>query len=118
MALTLPKTPISRNALLCAARAFRRAWCFASACRRAVFRLVCRRGLLLWDRGEGEGRGTALAPRSAGRRPAAGGHLPNSARRLTFQPVSPSLKRRPRRSEEHTSELQSRENLVCRLLLE
>src|SRR5207302_11121585 len=26
--------------------------------------------------------------------------------------------RRPRRSEEHTSELQSRENLVCRLLLE
>src|SRR5690606_41454461 len=25
---------------------------------------------------------------------------------------------RPRRSEEHTSELQSRENLVCRLLLE
>src|SRR5690606_41138224 len=29
-------------------------------------------------------------------------------------PVSPP----PRRSEEHTSELQSRENLVCRLLLE
>src|SRR6266511_6142853 len=27
-------------------------------------------------------------------------------------------KPRPRRSEEHTSELQSRENLVCRLLLE
>src|SRR5690606_15083312 len=30
-------------------------------------------------------------------------------------PVSPSLRSR---SEEHTSELQSRENLVCRLLLE
>src|SRR5215475_11867433 len=28
------------------------------------------------------------------------------------------LRRVPRRSEEHTSELQSRENLVCRLLLE
>src|SRR5690606_40950004 len=28
------------------------------------------------------------------------------------------LQRAPRRSEEHTSELQSRENLVCRLLLE
>src|SRR5690606_41177937 len=27
-------------------------------------------------------------------------------------------RRRPARSEEHTSELQSRENLVCRLLLE
>src|SRR5690606_39631664 len=31
---------------------------------------------------------------------------------------SPSDRDRPRRSEEHTSELQSRENLVCRLLLE
>src|SRR5690606_41156306 len=37
---------------------------------------------------------------------------------------SPTIRRRPslpvtrRRSEEHTSELQSRENLVCRLLLE
>src|SRR5690606_40294050 len=32
-----------------------------------------------------------------------------------LQPARPDL---PRRSEEHTSELQSRENLVCRLLLE
>src|SRR5690606_41914479 len=31
--------------------------------------------------------------------------------------VSRPCWRRPRRSEEHTSELQSRENLVCRLLL-
>src|SRR5690606_41447388 len=31
---------------------------------------------------------------------------------------TPAACRRPRRSEEHTSELQSRENLVCRLLLE
>src|SRR2546422_6583064 len=33
-------------------------------------------------------------------------------------PGSPSTVRRPRRSEEHTSELQSRLHLVCRLLLE
>src|SRR3712207_8496719 len=32
--------------------------------------------------------------------------------------VRPSGGRRPRRSEEHTSELQSRQYLVCRLLLE
>src|SRR3712207_8947295 len=30
----------------------------------------------------------------------------------------PTHRRRPRRSEEHTSELQSRQYLVCRLLLE
>src|SRR5690606_41506492 len=30
----------------------------------------------------------------------------------------PKHERKPQRSEEHTSELQSRENLVCRLLLE
>src|SRR3712207_9456391 len=33
-------------------------------------------------------------------------------------PVPPQGRRRPRRSEEHTSELQSRQYLVCRLLLE
>src|SRR3712207_7157667 len=33
-------------------------------------------------------------------------------------PPSPSRGSRPRRSEEHTSELQSRQYLVCRLLLE
>src|SRR5436309_12068789 len=32
--------------------------------------------------------------------------------------LSVALPRQPERSEEHTSELQSRENLVCRLLLE
>src|SRR2546427_6145428 len=32
--------------------------------------------------------------------------------------VPPHLKVNPRRSEEHTSELQSQSNLVCRLLLE
>src|SRR5690606_42154233 len=45
-------------------------------------------------------------------------HSPRpSGRRAT--PVSLfARERRRRRSEEHTSELQSRENLVCRLLLE
>src|SRR5690606_41717279 len=38
------------------------------------------------------------------------------SRRTTSWPASPVS--RGRRSEEHTSELQSRENLVCRLLLE
>src|SRR5690606_40690207 len=41
---------------------------------------------------------------------------PGTAQRQGGAPVAePSP---PRRSEEHTSELQSRENLVCRLLLE
>src|SRR5207247_6728933 len=34
------------------------------------------------------------------------------------EPPSPDPRPRPRRSEEHTSELQSRVDLVCRLLLE
>src|SRR5436309_5758656 len=38
--------------------------------------------------------------------------------RLKDQPLTLTFSQRERRSEEHTSELQSRENLVCRLLLE
>src|SRR6266511_5025610 len=43
-----------------------------------------------------------------------------SARRVRLgrAVLRPSLPARPERSEEHTSELQSRENIVCRLLLE
>src|SRR5215475_15205782 len=37
---------------------------------------------------------------------------------LYGRPVALPAPARPARSEEHTSELQSRENLVCRLLLE
>src|SRR5690606_41823524 len=37
---------------------------------------------------------------------------------LTSRIADPELQHEPVRSEEHTSELQSRENLVCRLLLE
>src|SRR5690606_39878998 len=37
---------------------------------------------------------------------------------IPFQHASPKVLKAMKRSEEHTSELQSRENLVCRLLLE
>src|SRR5207302_2754824 len=43
----------------------------------------------------------------------AAGHLEESLIGIELAP-----RREPLRSEEHTSELQSRENLVCRLLLE
>src|SRR5690606_42006976 len=49
--------------------------------------------------GAAPGRSDGTAGRARGRRPQRGGGV-------------------PARSEEHTSELQSRENLVCRLLLE
>src|SRR3712207_7090313 len=43
----------------------------------------------------------------------------SAATRPSSAPTSPTRHRwRRRRSEEHTSELQSRQNLVCRLLLE
>src|SRR2546430_13281796 len=50
--------------------------------------------------------------------------VPGRARRLPRLPGRwrcsrrQAVRRRPRRSEEHTSELQSQSNLVCRLLLE
>src|SRR3712207_1305581 len=53
-------------------------------------------------------RREALPERQDGREPPAQ-HLPQARRELA---------RRGRRSEEHTSELQSRQYLVCRLLLE
>src|SRR5262249_61287258 len=51
--------------------------------------------------------------RRPGRSPA-----PRSGRRHRSRAAAPSPPDRPRRSEEHTSELQSLTNLVCRLLLE
>src|SRR5690606_41014045 len=42
---------------------------------------------------------------------------PDAAGRAAARPARPQPDE-PARSEEHTSELQSRENLVCRLLLE
>src|SRR5690606_41442651 len=48
--------------------------------------------------------------------------LNDTPRRFFFDPhqrrIAGALSPRQKRSEEHTSELQSRENLVCRLLLE
>src|SRR5207342_3825412 len=41
-----------------------------------------------------------------------------ACRRFPRRTGNPSILFQPHRSEEHTSELQSRENLVCRLLLE
>src|SRR3712207_8205262 len=48
------------------------------------------------------------------------GHLFHEVRRLRRgrQPLRRARQRQHRRSEEHTSELQSRQYLVCRLLLE
>src|SRR5690606_41308886 len=51
-------------------------------------------------------------PRATGRSPAVARKCPPSSRSACWSRTSPG------RSEEHTSELQSRENLVCRLLLE
>src|SRR5690606_40995595 len=42
----------------------------------------------------------------------------SSSRSISRRQRRQGAARPPRRSEEHTSELQSRENLVCRLLLE
>src|SRR5690606_42154113 len=41
-----------------------------------------------------------------------------SASQAMISPASKAMAAPPSRSEEHTSELQSRENIVCRLLLE
>src|SRR5690606_41328659 len=66
---------------------------------------ICREPLLLH-------RGQHADPGRAPRHRARHGNRPR-------QGADPDRRRRtPRRSEEHTSELQSRENLVCRLLLE
>src|SRR5258708_16048016 len=63
-------------------------------------------------------RATARAhPGGSGRKCCrAGCHLRLSARLFGRRPTGP--RRRFRRSEEHTSELQSPDHLVCRLLLE
>src|SRR5690606_40177222 len=65
------------------------------------------------------------APRAAGSRPTGtivgdptAVHTPPVRRGDEGRRDDPRPQSRHRRSEEHTSELQSRENLVCRLLLE
>src|SRR5690606_41559092 len=59
-------------------------------------------------------RGTASASRAR----SACGCTPSTPSTPPTTPTGPSPRCRPPRSEEHTSELQSREKLVCRLLLE
>src|SRR3712207_9337381 len=73
--------------------------------------------------GAGVGGRRALAGRSGGRAAAAPGRVPGGAAGGTAGPVGPrpagagaaDRVGRPGRSEEHTSELQSRQYLVCRL---
>src|SRR5688572_31069981 len=64
---------------------------------------------LFYDRRPTE-RGTAFAMRAPSRTPPPGTHLYRCSRIVQRGPLN--------RSEEHTSELQSQSNLVCRLLLE
>src|SRR5690606_40024910 len=66
---------------------------------------------------------TMTARRSGGRKPAATGAARPAGRKSVVpdarvSTASSGATRAGRRSEEHTSELQSRENLVCRRLLE
>src|SRR5438445_5571748 len=69
----------------------------------------------LFRSGPGRRRAPARPPPAASPR-ASGGPCARASRAHT--PARPSPTRTVRRSEEHTSELQSRQYLVCRLLLE
>src|SRR5690606_41762159 len=73
-----------------------------------------RRGRTGSNAGTGPGRPLPVG-RVGGAGPAAAGEAP--ARQFRF-PQRAEAENSGSRSEEHTSELQSRENLVCRLLLE
>src|SRR5690606_41441310 len=70
--------------------------------------------LLRAQAGDGQGHREAVVPQAVGR-PAPDPLAPRD-RKARFLPFNG--KADAPRSEEHTSELQSRENLVCRLLLE
>src|SRR5215475_15468365 len=59
-----------------------------------------------------------VTSRSSGSAPTVRAQLSVSRNRTRARHTCRSRRRRMARSEEHTSELQSRENLVCRLLLE
>src|SRR5690606_40575872 len=76
---------------------------FRSSVRARTVRVRAGRG-----HGAGSGLPSACAPRPGGGRASRGRRRPGRG----------GERRKPSRSEEHTSELQSRENLVCRLLLE
>src|SRR5690606_41862774 len=83
---------------------------FRSAGRRAQTR----------GRRAGDRAGLTLTRAESGGQPARPGvrRRPRRSSRRSSFPAPAAAAGRCRRSEEHTSELQSRENLVCRLLLE
>src|SRR5690606_40185837 len=65
------------------------------------------------------GQKPAQKPKSSGQGGSANGKAtPNKTPAASGGAAASGKKKSGRRSEEHTSELQSRENLVCRLLLE
>src|SRR3712207_7500370 len=78
-----------------------------------IYTLSLHDALPIWSRGRTR---TSFAPRCPGRRRRAA----RTRRRARRSAVAraPARCRSARRSEEHTSELQSRQYLVCRLLLE
>src|SRR5690606_41751307 len=80
-----------------------------------IYTLSLHDALPISDQGisRGRPRGDRGCHRPAGRRDGRGHH--RQGQRRGRADVAPAL---GARSEEHTSELQSRENLVCRLLLE
>src|SRR5690606_41483297 len=59
-----------------------------------------------------------ISPQTPPAAPAVHPAIARSTPRLSHPPAYRTPPATPARSEEHTSELQSRENLVCRLLLE
>src|SRR5690606_41735445 len=62
---------------------------------------------------------SSLPPAQEAKVAAIAATMPKTPLWITVQPITFEAKAPPSaRSEEHTSELQSRENLVCRLLLE
>src|SRR3712207_7562047 len=69
------------------------------------------------DRGPGLNRPPRLRP-SPPEEPREGRQSPARRRETSIRSCRPSPTRQTGRSEEHTSELQSRQYLVCRLLLE
>src|SRR3712207_8251403 len=77
-----------------------------------IYTLSLHDALPIWRRASGpRRRGPAFRTRRRDRRRAA-------TRRRGWSGQRARARRSPRRSEEHTSELQSRQYLVCRLLLE
>src|SRR3712207_8127901 len=84
-----------------------------------IYTLSLHDALPIYDRPWGSRRARAAArPGRGRRRSCTPGRRSRAAASATAPAAGPSPCRRSPRSEEHTSELQSRQYLVCRLLLE